>query len=166
MRELKKSAYNNAKAIVIASRHQLCVNPNLKESSNTDKIYMCKKLVETSKCKFHKNVERIIKEPELQQNIIDIEDLHQIARKHEACPFYISKEKVKGADILFMPYNYLIDPRIRISNDIKLMDSIVILDEAHNVNKVCEDSASTSIEFAQIHAALRDINDYVILFSF
>lgn len=165
MKELKKTAYNHNNAIVIASRNQLCINEQLRSKSNTDKIYLCKNLVDNPNsvegCKHEKKIHFINKKPELQENIIDIEDLDQIGKKFSACPYYISKKKVKGSNILFMPYNYLIDPRIREANDINLCEAIVILDEAHNVNKVCEDSSSTSIEFVQIRAALRDIN-YVI----
>jgi len=28
------------------------------------------------------------------------------------CPYYISKELKRDADIIFMPYNYLIDPKV------------------------------------------------------
>ncbi|XP_031616345.1 regulator of telomere elongation helicase 1 homolog [Contarinia nasturtii] len=160
MRELKKSPYNNVKAAVIASRNQLCINSGLSKNSYTEKIHMCKYLVKKGKCKFYTNIDKISHEPELHQNIVDIEDLHQIAKKHAACPYYISRKRARidDADIIFMPYNYLIDPKIREANEIDLKNAIVILDEAHNVTKVCEDSASTCIEFTQISAALRDIN--------
>lgn len=54
---------------------------------------------------------------------------------------------------------YLIDPIIRDSvlKNVELRDSIVILDEAHNVPSVCESSASTSITSKEIFIAIRDM---------
>lgn len=41
-----------------------------------------------------------------------------------------------------MPYNYLIDPMIRDNFDINFTDSLMIIDEGHNVEQVCEDAMS------------------------
>jgi Rad3-related DNA helicase len=40
---------------------------------------------------------------------------------------------VKKADIVFMPYNYLLDSSMRRNFSINLAQSIIIIDEAHNV---------------------------------
>lgn len=161
MRELKKTEYKNFKAAVIASRNQLCLNPDLDQKSHSDKNYLCKNLVENRAkplCEFYNNIRSALREPELQENIIDIEELGFIGRTHKCCPYYITKKKAKHADIIFLPYAYLIDPKIREANDIKLKKSIVILDEGHNVSQVCEQSASTSIQSTNVHEVLRDIN--------
>ena len=44
---------------------------------------------------------------------MDIEELHQLAHKECICPYYGMKDRVGGADIIFMPYNYLVDEKIR-----------------------------------------------------
>ena len=46
------------------------------------------------------------------------------------------------ADIIFMPYNYLIDPMIRDKFDINFADSLMIIDEGHNVEQVSEEAMS------------------------
>lgn len=50
-----------------------------------------------------------------------------------SCPYYLSRALAAKADLVFAPYNYVLDPRIRDAIDIDLSDAIVILDEAHNV---------------------------------
>lgn len=158
MRELRKTEYKKFKAAMIGSRNQLCLNPALQKKSNSDKIYMCKELVKERTCEYNNNVEMGMRLPELKENIVDIEELASIGRKHTCCPYYMTKKKAERADIIFLPYAYLIDPTVREANDIELADSIVILDEAHNVGQVCEQSASAKIELPDISAALRDIN--------
>lgn len=43
----------------------------------------------------------------------DIEDLVSLGRKLRACPYFAARELMLGADIVFCPYNYLLDPQIR-----------------------------------------------------
>lgn len=43
----------------------------------------------------------------------DIEDLVRLGRKLRACPYFAARELMVGADIVFCPYNYLLDPQIR-----------------------------------------------------
>jgi len=55
---------------------------------------------------------------------------------HSACPYYISRALEKHAELIFCPYNYILDPGIRKALMIDLDNSVVVLDEAHNVE--CE----------------------------
>ena len=49
------------------------------------------------------------------------------------CPYYVSRELHKVADILFAPYNYLIDRNLRKILGVDWNNSILIFDEAHNL---------------------------------
>lgn len=49
------------------------------------------------------------------------------------CPYYMSRDLHKVVDILFAPYNYLIDPGNRRSLNIEWNNAILIFDEAHNL---------------------------------
>lgn len=162
MKELKRSDYRNMKAAVIASRDQLCINSKLRNKSNIDKLHKCKAMVKSNECKYYEKVHSSLREPEIcDAPILDVEELGHIGRKLECCSYYVSKGIAEKAEILFLPYNYLLDPRIRQANQISLENAIIILDEAHNVEKVCEESASTSIASTQIQIALRDINKVI-----
>lgn len=43
----------------------------------------------------------------------DIEDIVRLGRQKNSCPYYGSRMLLKMADIVFCPYNYIIDPVIR-----------------------------------------------------
>lgn len=49
------------------------------------------------------------------------------------CPYFMTRELHKDVDIVFAPYNYLIDPWFRKGLGIEWKDSILIFDEAHNL---------------------------------
>lgn len=43
----------------------------------------------------------------------DVEDLVQAGHRVKSCPYFASRDLVDTADIVFCPYVYLIDPKIR-----------------------------------------------------
>lgn len=57
---------------------------------------------------------------------------------------YISKVYVFAgeAELVFCPYNYLIDPVIRKSMSIDIRDAVLIFDEAHNIEDISRLAAS------------------------
>ena len=65
---------------------------------------------------------------------------------------------MKEADIVFCPYNYLIDPKIRHQMEIDLTDQVVVLDEGHNVEDSARDAASYSITAIQLQDAMSDLD--------
>lgn len=159
MQELKRTSYGHMKAAVIGSRDQLCIHPDLANESNANKIQMCKLKVQSRSCSFHNRLDSAKESVEIREaKVMDIEDLVAVGRKLKCCPYYASKELMDNADIVFMPYNYLLDPKIRKANKVDLSNTIIILDEAHNVEKMCEESASVQLTSSEIAIAITDVN--------
>ena len=54
----------------------------------------------------------------------------------QVCPYYLSREPsvLRDAQLILMPYNYLIDPASRRGIDIPWENSTLIFDEAHNLD--------------------------------
>ena len=72
--------------------------------------------------------------PDANSEAADIEDLVQQGRAGGPCPYFLSRDMVAGADLVLMPYNYLIDARTRFGmKGIQWRGSVLIFDEAHNV---------------------------------
>lgn len=159
MQELKKTAYNHVKAVSLGSRDQLCIHPEVqKEVGNSNKMHMCRLKVDSKQCGYYSRVEKMKDHPDFKKGtVVDIEDLVKFGQKHRACSYFLSREMVDQADIIFMPYNYLLDPKARKSQKINLNNTIVILDEAHNVEKMCEESASVQISSSEIAVCIEDI---------
>lgn len=63
----------------------------------------------------------------------DIEDLIVLGRGENVCPFFLSRDMLANAEIIFTPYNYLIDPKFRKRSGLNIKDNILIFDEAHNL---------------------------------
>ncbi|XP_068769164.1 regulator of telomere elongation helicase 1 isoform X2 [Struthio camelus] len=156
--ELKNTVYR-PKICVLGSREQLCINPEVKrQESNHVQIYMCRMKVMAHTCHFYNNVEEKSTEKELIDSIMDIEDLVKNGNKHRACPYYLSRSLKQQADIIFMPYNYLLDSKSRRAHNLDLKGTVVILDEAHNVEKLCEESSSFDLTPYDLASAMDAIN--------
>ena len=86
----------------------------------------------------------------------DIEDLVKLGRQLKCCPYYASRDLMDSAHIVFSPYNYLIDPKVRQSMKIPLANNIIILDEAHNIEDSARESAGGSFSQEDFRLALND----------
>uniref|UniRef100_W5UKB9 Regulator of telomere elongation helicase 1 n=1 Tax=Ictalurus punctatus TaxID=7998 RepID=W5UKB9_ICTPU len=140
--ELKNTSYR-PKVCVLGSREQLCINQEvLKQESNHVKVHMCRAKVSSRSCVFYNNVDEKGTDKDIINSILDVEDLVKTGKKQRVCPYYLSRSLKQHADIIFMPYNYLLDPKSRRAHNIELKGAVVIFDEAHNVEKMCEESTS------------------------
>nr|XP_055039817.1 regulator of telomere elongation helicase 1 [Misgurnus anguillicaudatus] len=140
--ELKNTSYR-PKICVLGSREQLCINPEvMKHESNHIKVHMCRAKVSTRTCHFYNNVDEKSTDKDIMNSILDVEDLVKTGKKQRVCPYYLSRSIKQHADVIFMPYNYLLDPKSRRAHNIELKGAVVIFDEAHNVEKMCEESTS------------------------
>ncbi|KAG9474605.1 hypothetical protein GDO78_004740, partial [Eleutherodactylus coqui] len=102
---------------VLGSREQLCIHPDVrKQENNHVKVHMCRSKVSTRSCHYYNNVEEKSTERDLTTPILDIEDLLKSGTKHRTCPYYLSRNLKQQADIIFMPYNYLLDPKCGIKS--------------------------------------------------
>jgi fanconi anemia group J protein len=87
----------------------------------------------------------------------DVEDIVDLGTSMSACPFFAAKQMEKKADLIFCPYNYLIDPAIRESMGISIEDSIIIFDEAHNVEDCAREAASCQFTLNDLADASRQL---------
>nr|XP_013000050.1 regulator of telomere elongation helicase 1 isoform X4 [Cavia porcellus] len=156
--ELRNTAYR-PRVCVLGSREQLCIHPEVKkQESNHVQIHLCRKKVASRSCHFYNNVEEKSLEQELVTPILDIEDLVKKGSKHKVCPYYLSRNLKQQADLIFMPYNYLLDTKSRKAHNIDLKGTVVIFDEAHNVEKMCEESASFDLTPHDVASGLEAID--------
>ncbi|XP_050576329.1 regulator of telomere elongation helicase 1 homolog [Bombus affinis] len=158
MQELKRTSYKHVSTAVLGSRDQLCIHPEVsKETSSSNKIYMCHSKIKSRTCFYYNNVESRKDDPLFKQEVLDIEDLVKVGQKFKCCPYFLSRELKQNADITFMPYNYLLDSKSRKTQGIDIQNNIILLDEAHNIEKTCEEAASLQICSTDIAMCIDEI---------
>ncbi len=159
--EFRRCPYSHVSSVILASRDQLCINESL--ATYQDKNQMCKVKRKTKTCPYHINLEKAA-DTMPESGIGDIESLKAHGQKRKLCPYYISRDLAAKADLVFLPYNYLVDPRIRKSLAINLDQCVVIIDEAHNILRIFEDSSSVSFTAKEIAVALSEL-DFLLEFK-
>ena len=138
----------------LASREHYCVHREVSRMPRGSKSEGCKSLLETSGCRHHRRMHLLAAEV---PPVWDIEELCDLGREVQACPYFASRAMQKDAHIVVMPYNYVIDPCVRKSMDIELKGAIVVLDEAHNIEDVAREAASTSVALDDLEGALGEL---------
>jgi regulator of telomere elongation helicase 1 len=129
VQELKRSYYANTKTVVLGSRDVMCIHEEVSRlPTSSAKNMACQVRVKARSCAFYNNVAQKKEEMSLTEKpILDIEDLVTSGRRNRFCPFFMSREVVKkDADVIFMPYNYLLDPKLRATHGIDLIVSLQI----------------------------------------
>uniref|UniRef100_A0A8C1WR91 Regulator of telomere elongation helicase 1 n=1 Tax=Cyprinus carpio TaxID=7962 RepID=A0A8C1WR91_CYPCA len=156
--ELKNTSYR-PKICVLGSREQLCINQEvMRHESNHIKVHMCRAKVSSRTCVFYNNVDEKSTDKEIMNSILDVEDLVKTGKKQRVCPYYLSRTLKQHADVIFMPYNYLLDPKSRRAHNIELKGAVVIFDEAHNVEKMCEESTSFDLTPYDLISAIEAVD--------
>lgn len=57
----------------------------------------------------------------------------ELGKATHACPYYASRVAVEDAQVVVVPYNTILHKSTRLACGINLEDSVVIIDEAHNL---------------------------------
>ena len=162
MKELKNTAYKPSVS-VLGSRDQLCVHEEVYNAPSFAKTGLCRVKVAKKTCSFFAGA----KTKKNIDTILDIEELAIYGKKINACPYYLSKEMQANADIIFLPYNYLIDATSRRSQSIDVKNSIIIFDEgiiwnnyliAHNLENVCTESTSFEMNTNDINSCSGELS--------
>ncbi|GFU30407.1 regulator of telomere elongation helicase 1 homolog [Nephila pilipes] len=160
IQELKRSNYKHVKSVVLGSRDQLCLHPEVSKAPNhTAKVYMCRAKISSKTCPFYMNYEeKILSKAEYQDSsVLDIEDLVTLGKKNMVCPYYATRYLNSRADMIFTPYNYIIDPKSRRAHGIELQGNILIFDEAHNIEGALEESMSFQLRSYDLALCITEV---------
>ena len=157
--ELRNKTNLVPKMAIIGSREQLCIDPET--SSKSNKNEECAKKIEFKSCLYFENSKTLASIKRAQNEIFDIEDLVKEGKEMGGCPYYAAKSLCENADVIFTPYNYIIDPQ-SCPAEISLAGNILIIDEAHNVESCATDAASIQVQETDLTFAISDLQTFAI----
>ncbi len=178
VKELRFTRYR-PKHAVLGSREQMCVHPRVrtKNALASEINHKCTTMNKDRKCKFRNNLEGFMvngcdtssrnhnktssdnAEAFGMQPVLDMEELVELGNKRKVCPFYLTRGQIEDAEVIFVPYNYLFDKDARSTtlSDVQWENSIIIFDEAHNLEAFASESASFDLTGPDIGGCVNEV---------
>ena len=161
------------KAIDLVGRRQMCVDPFISNASFAVGFYeACNKKKKDKLCKYYTNTKGYTPNQKAEatrnkRGLIHSYNNHYSFIKeqcalHELCPYELTVEMIKNADLIIGDYSHIFHDDIRegILNangaKIKLEDIVLVVDEAHNLPERIRDMLSTRIDFSAIEKAQKE----------
>ena len=170
VRELRRTAYRPG-IVQLASRDQLCIHRVRKKLSGARLNAACRAMTRPTRrgCKFHhpiasvragENKSEMLVKDFYEQPPLDIEELRGFGEKIDACPWFLGRAAAlaESCDVLFIPYNYLMDRHIRESLDVDWANDVLIVDEAHNLPDVCSNAVSFELSRRVRDGCIRELD--------
>ncbi|PIC41192.1 hypothetical protein B9Z55_008698 [Caenorhabditis nigoni] len=157
--------------VAMSARKNLCINEKvaaLRFGNTVDSA--CQKLTSSSVrakrqenaeiegCDFFENFEA--NGFPMQNGVWNLEDLRQLGRERKICPYFTARNAINRAHIVVYSYHYILDPKIAelVSKDFS-RKSVVVFDEAHNIDNVCIESMSVAISQKNADRALQELQN-------
>ena len=87
------------------------------------------------------------------REVLGPEEIGDLARAHEICPFELSLDLTEIADVVICDYNYVFDPRVRLKRHFDRKSRAgLLIDEAHNLPDRAREMYSAALSGEAVHA--------------
>lgn len=171
--EIKRTVYADIKVspaikvTPLGSRANFCINLDvlkLKDPSaiNERCMEMQKETAAEKKCPYMKGKQVNLLKEDILSSVQDIEDIVGRGRSLGACPYYASRLAIPESEMIVLPYNNLLHNETRQACSLDLRESVVIVDEAHNILETICSIHSASISGTQLIGAHTILSRYYI----
>ncbi|CEP63558.1 DNA helicase LALA0_S08e05336g [Lachancea lanzarotensis] len=158
------------KLVPLGSRKQLCINAKVSKSPSHTINDSCMDAISKKECEPYTRAKELENARMFRdyafQAVHDIEDIAAIGRATNICPYYVSREFMNdGVEIVTLPYQHLLMDSTRNALGIDLKDSIVIIDEAHNIIDTINTINSAEVTQEDLLNCKMGINSYMRKFQ-
>ncbi|XP_073110578.1 uncharacterized protein [Elaeis guineensis] len=186
VREFKRTAFaSELNLVCLGSRKNLCINSDVLKLGNLNRInehcLELQKSKKDSKIKVQtdngrvrrvkassgcpmlgkQNLRKQFRNKVWEHGALDIEDLAQLGRKIGTCPYYGARDMVRAGDLVVLPYQSLLLRSARESLGLNLKNSVVVIDEAHNVADSLTSMYNSKITTSQLKQVLSHLELYL-----
>ncbi|CAM9967486.1 unnamed protein product, partial [Phaeothamnion confervicola] len=107
-------------------------------------------------CEFYEQYDRNGSDAVMPPGIYSLEDLKVFGRQRTWCPYFLARHVINHANVLVYNYQYMLDPKVAglVSRELEA-ESVVVFDEAHNIDNVCTEALSVTLDRRGLDAAGR-----------
>ncbi|CAF4067225.1 unnamed protein product [Rotaria sp. Silwood2] len=163
--------------IAMSSRKNLCIHPEVsqlrlgKEVDSACMNLTASYIREQSKqdrsiktCSYYEQYDKNGREESIPYGVYNLEDMKLYGKAKHWCPYFLARYILTHANAIVYSYHYLLDPKIAeiISKELP-KTSIIVFDEAHNIDNVCIDSMSITLTRKILERAQANVENLKIL---
>lgn len=143
---------------MLGSRRIFCINERAHTYAAAANITLgmaCKKLCDDRQCRYYSSdgdsddlaqKYREYYRENSNGRLDDLEDFLGYCKNESRCPYYLGRALVPQARVVTAPYNYILSSKNRTSElSSMLRNSILLVDEGHNIGQACCDTFSGSV---------------------
>ncbi|ODV81305.1 DNA repair helicase RAD3 [Suhomyces tanzawaensis NRRL Y-17324] len=167
----------------LTSRKNLCLHPTIsKERKGTVVDEKCRRITNgqlkakiekgalseeeqninpenSALCSFHEKLNDLEQHNLIPPGVYSFDSLIKYCKQEGTCPYFTVRRMIPFCNVVIYSYHYLLDPKIaeRVSKELS-KDSIIIFDEAHNIDNVCIESLSLDLTDDALKRASRGAN--------
>ena len=173
LRKIKEKFNINLKATDIIGKKWMCIQPGIQLLSSTEFNEYCKALREDKKCAYFENLKKGESLSPMTKLAIDelnilspvtVEQIIEVGEKQNVCPYELGMLLAKEANVIVADYYYLFHEKIRENflkkNNKTLENSIIIIDEGHNLPNRLKDLATQNISTIMLKRAASESKKY------
>ncbi|KAJ1406448.1 helicase C-terminal domain-containing protein, partial [Ochromonadaceae sp. CCMP2298] len=109
-------------------------------------------------CNFYEAYSRDGSNAEIPQGVYSLNDLKELGQEKGWCPYFLTRHLIHHATVLVYNYQYMLDPKVSnlVSRELEA-ESIVVFDEAHNIDNVCIEALSVTLDRRRLEASSRSV---------
>eukprot|EP01038_Epipyxis_sp_PR26KG_P006525 gene6525-8966_t len=164
-------------AICLSSRRNMCVHPRVMDEGDRDTVdSLCRNMTASwvrnkvnqsgadnggseMLCSFYENYAKDGSNAEIPHGVYSLDDLKDLGTQKGWCPYFMTRHLINHSTILVYNYQYMLDPKVSnlISRDLEA-ESIVVFDEAHNIDNVCIEALSVTLDRRMLENSKISIN--------
>eukprot|EP00938_MAST-03A_sp_MAST-3A-sp1_P002139 g2139.t1 len=156
--------------VCLSSRRNMCINEDVMRDNDLEEVdTQCRaktapwvrqtiqsrpgSSTESSElCSYFETLD--ISEPSVSPGIYGLDDLKALGRRKGLCPYFLTRQIIQQSDVIVYNYQYMLDPKVSslVSSQLE-HDSVVVFDEAHNIDNVCIEAFSINLNKRVLGAA-------------
>jgi len=159
-------------ALCLSSRRNMCIHERVVAESDREAVdAACRSMtaswvVEANRkrpgsietCSYYDKFQDAGESTTMPSGVYDLENLQKWGKLRGWCPYYLTRQAINHANILVFNYQYMLDPKVAkmVSKELE-SDSIIVFDEAHNIDSVCIEALSVTINERGLEQATRSL---------
>ena len=171
IRKIKEKYNPEIRVVDLIGKKHMCLQ-NVETLTSSQFTEYCRELVENNNCVYYNNLGKGNKLSfeardlinSTKNKILDVNEIIEASKKCKLCPYEVNLLKAKEANVIIMDYYHIFSHSISSAffkkTEKTLSESIIIVDEAHNLPGRMREHLSSKLTLNVLERAIKEAENY------